>query len=175
MVNDQHVWIVLSSGTCLHLGGRKISQASSKHEVYCAYFLRLLGLRQYVPPKCRWTSARLQSATSLSSPLHRHSRQNLISIITVICHVGFEVLTVVLMKSTILWDITQCSPLGVNFCMTPAFKMVSWWIYCFDPEDGSDMFLRNLGWPSTTTRRYIPEDCTLHLYTIHLFLNKNSI
>jgi hypothetical protein len=29
---------------------------------------------------------------------------------------GFEVLTGVVMKSTILWDITQCSPLSVNRC-----------------------------------------------------------
>jgi hypothetical protein len=28
--------------------------------------------------------------------------------------VGFEVLTVVVMKSTIFWDITPCSPLSVN-------------------------------------------------------------
>jgi hypothetical protein len=32
----------------------------------------------------------------------------------------------------------------------------------FDPEDGGDMFLRNKDWLSTTKRRYIPEDGTLH-------------
>jgi hypothetical protein len=32
----------------------------------------------------------------------------------------------------------------------------------FDPEDGGDMFLRNFDWLSTATRRYIPEDQTLH-------------
>jgi hypothetical protein len=30
------------------------------------------------------------------------------------CKVGFEVLRAVVMKSTILWDITPCSPLSVN-------------------------------------------------------------
>jgi hypothetical protein len=29
-------------------------------------------------------------------------------------YVGFEVLTAVVIKSTILWDITPCSPLSVN-------------------------------------------------------------
>jgi hypothetical protein len=29
-------------------------------------------------------------------------------------HVGFEVLTAVVMKSSILWDITPCIPLKVN-------------------------------------------------------------
>jgi hypothetical protein len=29
-------------------------------------------------------------------------------------YVGFEVLTMVVMKSTIFWDITPCSPLNVN-------------------------------------------------------------
>jgi hypothetical protein len=33
----------------------------------------------------------------------------------------------------------------------------------FNPEDGGDMFLRNVGWLSTDyTARYIPEDRTLH-------------
>jgi hypothetical protein len=30
----------------------------------------------------------------------------------------------------------------------------------FNPEDGGDMLLRNVGW-QRTTRRYIPEDSTL--------------
>jgi hypothetical protein len=30
------------------------------------------------------------------------------------CFVGSEVLTAVVMKSFVLWDITQCSPLKVN-------------------------------------------------------------
>jgi hypothetical protein len=36
----------------------------------------------------------------------------------------------------ILWDITPCIPLKVNGSLF------------FDPEDGGDMFLRNVGWIS---------------------------
>jgi hypothetical protein len=32
----------------------------------------------------------------------------------------------------------------------------------FDPKDGGDMFLRNVGSLSTDTQRYISEDSTLH-------------
>jgi hypothetical protein len=32
----------------------------------------------------------------------------------------------------------------------------------FDPEDGGDVFLRNVGWLSTDYTAYIPEDITLH-------------
>jgi hypothetical protein len=77
--------------------------------------------------------------------------------------VGFEVFTAVVMKSIIFWDMTLCSPLSVNrrfggtyrlhlhgrrnkfsknqqvstTCLPPA--------WFFDPEDGGDMFLRNVG------------------------------
>jgi hypothetical protein len=56
-------------------------------------------------------------------------------------YVGFEVFTAVVMKSTIFWDITLCSPLSVNrrFGRTqPPSSAI------FDPEDGGDMFLRNV-------------------------------
>jgi hypothetical protein len=33
-------------------------------------------------------------------------------------------------------------------CLPPACSLV-WWTYLFDPEDGGDMFLRNVGWNST--------------------------
>jgi hypothetical protein len=36
------------------------------------------------------------------------------SVLTITRYVGFEVLTAVVMKSTIFWDITPCSPLKVN-------------------------------------------------------------
>jgi hypothetical protein len=66
--------------------------------------------------------------------------------------VGFEVLTAVLMKSTILWDITPCSLMKVNrrfggtcrrvplaTCVHAGFLLGLF----FDHEDGGDMFLRN--------------------------------
>jgi hypothetical protein len=48
--------------------------------------------------------------------------------------VGFEVLTAVVMKSTIFWDITPCSVLSVYVHFGGTYR---------DPEDGGDMFLRN--------------------------------
>jgi hypothetical protein len=83
-----------------------------------------------------------------------------------IAQVGFEVLTAVVMKSTAFWDITQCSLLKVNrrfggtYCLHLQGRKLSWarkqhdsrWLLpsllslFFDPEDGGDMFLRNVGW-----------------------------
>jgi hypothetical protein len=69
------------------------------------------------------------------------------------------------MKSTIFWDITLCSLLSVKrrfggtyrlhlqdqkntlckkFCLPPASMLVSCVAYFFDPEDGGDMFFRNV-------------------------------
>jgi hypothetical protein len=79
--------------------------------------------------------------------------------------IGFEVLTPVVMKSSIFWDTTPHSPLKVNrlfggtsllhlqgrkicqarnqlaTCFHAAFLLLIF----FDPEDGGDMFLRNVG------------------------------
>jgi hypothetical protein len=57
-------------------------------------------------------------------------------------HIGFEVLTDVVMKSSVFWDITLCSPcralLATHFLA--GFLLGSF----FDPEDGGDMLLRNV-------------------------------
>jgi hypothetical protein len=69
--------------------------------------------------------------------------------------VGFEVLTSVVMKSAVFWDITQCNPLKVNrrFGGTSRFYLLGRRIsfhggflfgLFFDPEDGDNMFLRNI-------------------------------
>jgi hypothetical protein len=69
--------------------------------------------------------------------------------------VGFEVFTAVVMKSTIFWDMTLCSPLSLNRRFGGIyrlhFQLACWfcWTYFFDPEDGGDMFLRNVGYNST--------------------------
>jgi hypothetical protein len=74
--------------------------------------------------------------------------------------VRFEVLTAVVMKSSVFWDITTCSPLKVSrrfggtcnlhlreskwqaeLRLSPAFTLVS----CLDPEVGGDTLLRNVG------------------------------
>jgi hypothetical protein len=56
-----------------------------------------------------------------------------------------------ILKSTIFWDITPCSPLKVNrhFFLLPTFMLISSSAYFFNPEDGGDMFFRNVGWHST--------------------------
>jgi hypothetical protein len=74
---------------------------------------------------------------------------------------GFEVVTVVVMKDTIFWDITPCSPLKVNRSFGGKYRLhlqgrkISLLGTCFhasfllglffDPKDGGDMFLRNVG------------------------------
>jgi hypothetical protein len=86
--------------------------------------------------------------------------------------VGFEVLTVVVMKIAILWRVTPCSPLNVNrrfwgtHCLhlqdrrisrernlPPAFTLVSYSDYCSSETSVKTQW---------TTRRYIPEYSTLH-------------
>jgi hypothetical protein len=56
-------------------------------------------------------------------------------------------------KSSIFWDITSCSPLKVNRRFGGRCRLLatcfhaSYLLYLFfDPEDGSDIFLRNVGW-----------------------------
>jgi hypothetical protein len=53
--------------------------------------------------------------------------------------VGFKNLTPVVMKSAILWDTTPCGPLRVT-CFHAGILLG-----LFYPEDGGDMFLRNVG------------------------------
>jgi hypothetical protein len=80
--------------------------------------------------------------------------------------IGFEVLTAVVMKGSIFWDITLCSPLKVNrrFGRVSSLhiqrrrKKPPWTRFAcylfhaglflglyFDPENEGDMFLRNVG------------------------------
>jgi hypothetical protein len=50
-----------------------------------------------------------------------------------------------------------------KLCLQPAFTLVSCSAYFFDPEDGGDIFLRNVGGHSTDyLLGYIPQDGTLH-------------
>jgi hypothetical protein len=66
-----------------------------------------------------------------------------------VVYIGFEVLTAVVMKSTIFWDITPCSPLSVNQSesgwQAELFHAGFLLGLFFGPEDGGDMFLRNIG------------------------------
>jgi hypothetical protein len=75
-------------------------------------------------------------------------------------NVGSEVLTAVVMKSTIFWDLTACSPLKVNRRLGGTYRLHLRGLQAllatcfhtgfllglfFDPEDGGDMFFRNVG------------------------------
>jgi hypothetical protein len=74
--------------------------------------------------------------------------------------VGSEVFTLVVMKSTIFWDLTPCSPLKVSqhFGLPPAFTLVSLTqkmeTVC-SPEMSIDF--------QQTTQRYVPEGTTLQI------------
>jgi hypothetical protein len=84
--------------------------------------------------------------------------------------VGFEVLTVVVMKSTILWDVTSCSPLRVNqhfggtYCHQLQGRKIRWFLaqlifstLKMEAKCSSETSVDT----QRTTRRYIPEDGTL--------------
>jgi hypothetical protein len=67
-------------------------------------------------------------------------------------NVGFEVLTAVAMKSSIFWDITPYGPLKVYRRCGEAKSSACYPLHArfllgsfFDPEDGGEMFLRNVG------------------------------
>jgi hypothetical protein len=95
---------------------------------------------------------------------------------------GFEILTVVVMKSSIFWDITSCGSLNVNrrFGGTYRIRLQSRRVYCAhftpylpliapfllwllsDPKHGGDTFLRNVGGLNYTVlqhRRWYPSTC----------------
>jgi hypothetical protein len=76
-----------------------------------------------------------------------------------ILHIGFEFLTVKIIKSSVFWDITLCGPFKVNlhfrgiYCLHFLARRVS--SACcllhagfllgsiFNPEDARDMFIQN--------------------------------
>jgi hypothetical protein len=55
--------------------------------------------------------------------------------------------------SYISWDVTPCGPLKVNrrfggALIATCLVLVFAWLIFLDPEDGGDVFLRNVGWIS---------------------------
>jgi hypothetical protein len=56
--------------------------------------------------------------------------------------VGFEVLTAVVIKSSVFWDIMQRNPLALFATCFQAGYLLGLF---FESEDGGDMFLRNVG------------------------------
>jgi hypothetical protein len=89
-------------------------------------------------------------------------------IYTYIYYVGFEILTAVVMKSIIFWDITSCSTFNVNrrfgetYCLhLQASNLLSRWyfLYLFDPEDEGVLFLlfflSFMGWGEAESTWYV--------------------
>jgi hypothetical protein len=83
---------------------------------------------------------------SMSQKESIHSVIFFVSFCVIRKYVGFEVRTVVVMKSSIFWDIMPCSPLIDNrhlggallaTCFHAGFLLGLF----FDPEGGGDMFL----------------------------------
>jgi hypothetical protein len=101
-------------------------------------------------------------------------------------YVGFEVLTVVVVKSTIFWVIALCTPLKVNrrfggtyrlhlqggrisqarnhLCFPPAFILVSCFAYFSTLKMEATCASETSVDFQRTTRRYIPEDSTLQVW-----------
>jgi hypothetical protein len=101
-----------------------------------------------------------------------------------IAFIWFNDLTAVVMKSSIFWDITPCSPLKINRLFEGTHRLhlqgrISWVRYqregsllatCFhagvflglsQPEDGGNMFIRNVGWLPTGYTAFKPPAFTL--------------
>jgi hypothetical protein len=57
-------------------------------------------------------------------------------------NIGCGVLTAAVMKSTIFWDIPSCRQFNSSS------RLISRLLALLDPEDGGDMFFRNVGWIS---------------------------
>jgi hypothetical protein len=85
---------------------------------------------------------------------------------------GFEVVTVMVVKTSIFWDITPCSPFTVNrrfkehvgsICLPPAFTLVSCRAYCSNLKMEATCSSKTPVDFQRTTRRYIPEDRTLDM------------
>jgi hypothetical protein len=77
--------------------------------------------------------------------------------------VGFEVLTAVIMKSTILWDVTVCSLLIVDVSESSACHLLSRW------------FLAHLIFPHWRWRRYVPPKRWLTFNGLHSVISQKMV
>jgi hypothetical protein len=83
-------------------------------------------------------------------------------------YAGFKVLTVVVMKRTVFWDIMSCSLLKVNRCFGGTYrshlqKRRTGFLLglFFDSEGGMACFSQMSVDFQQTTRHYMPDDSTL--------------
>jgi hypothetical protein len=59
-------------------------------------------------------------------------------------YLAFEILTVMVMKKCVFWDIMPCSLLKINQHFGGAFWFLAW--LTLNPEDEGDMSLQNCCW-----------------------------
>jgi hypothetical protein len=70
--------------------------------------------------------------------------------------VRFEVFTAMTMKNIVFWDVAPCGVQSVT-CLTGNL------VFFTCPEDGGDMFLRNVGSKQSHTVLHPPEDNILQV------------
>jgi hypothetical protein len=77
-------------------------------------------------------------------------------------NVGLEVLSAVVLKSTIFSDITQCSPLKIDRCFGGIYLLRLQGRRTSRARNRREnRFLRNVSYFQWTTRRSVPQDSTL--------------
>jgi hypothetical protein len=81
--------------------------------------------------------------------------------------VGFEVLTAVVMKSTILWHITPCSPLSVNRFFGR--------IYRLHVQGRKNKLSKKPVWKQERWKRYIPPKRRLTLNGLHGVISQKKV
>jgi hypothetical protein len=90
--------------------------------------------------------------------------------------VGFEVLTVVVMKSTIFWDITPCSPLRFNRCFGGTYRLhlqgqrIRQTRSQHESKWKAERILRPRRW-----RRYVPPKRQLTLNGLHGIISSSEM
>jgi hypothetical protein len=88
--------------------------------------------------------------------------------------VGCEVLTAVVMNSSVFWDITTCSPLKVSH-LQGGRKSKASNQHEASSLNGGDMFLRNVGWLSTDYTALVPEDNNFSVSTFISYVGRGGL